>query len=98
VVSQCLVVGDGKPFVAALVTIDRQAWGGPLDSAELRSQVQQAVEEANQQVSQAEAIRNFAIIDDDWTEQNGYLTPSYKVKRYAVLRDFHDTIETLFVR
>lgn len=97
-VSQCLVVGDGKPFVGALVTIDRNAWAGRLDSPELRDQVQQAIDEANQQVSQAEAIRNFAIVEDDWTEANGYLTPSYKVKRYAVLRDFHDLIETLFVR
>ena len=98
VVSQCLVVGDGKPFVGALVTIDRQAWEGPLDSPELRDLVQQAVDDANDQVSQAEAIRRFAIVTEDWTERNGYLTPSYKVKRYAVLRDFHDTIETLFVR
>lgn len=98
VVSHCLVVGDGKPFVGALVTIDRQTWEGPLDSPELSDLVQQAIDDANEQVSQAEAIRRFAIVTDDWTEKNGYLTPSYKVKRYAVLRDFHDTIETLFVR
>jgi len=97
-VSQCLVVGDGKPFIAALVTIDREAWIGPLDSPELEAAVQKAVDDANTQVSQAESIRKFVIMDDDWTEENGYLTPSFKVKRSAVLRDFHDTVEALFVR
>lgn len=97
-VSQCLVVGDGKPFIAALVTIDREAWTGPLDSPELETQVQQAVDDANALVSQAESIRKFVILDDDWTEENGYLTPSFKVKRTAVLRDLHDTVEALFSR
>ncbi|MGI9084496.1 MAG: AMP-dependent synthetase/ligase [Aeromicrobium sp.] len=97
-VSQCLVVGDGKPFVAALVTIDREAWTGSLDDAALESAVQEAVDDANAQVSQAESIRKFVILPDDWTEKNGYLTPSFKVKRNAVLRDLHDTVEALFVR
>ena len=97
-VSQCLVVGDGKPFVAALVTIDRSAWTGKLASADLRQEIQSAVDEANAVVSQAEAVRRFAILDADWTEENGYLTPSHKVRRSAVLSDFHDTVEALFVR
>jgi long-chain acyl-CoA synthetase len=97
-VSQCLVVGDGKPFVAALVTIDTDAWTGSLDDPALESAVQGAIDDANAQVSQAEAIKKFVILPDDWTEQNGYLTPSFKVKRNAVLRDFHDTVEALFVR
>lgn len=97
-VSQCLVVGDGKPFIAALVTIDPEAWDGPLDDPQLRAEVQKAVDEANSQVSQAESIRTFVILEEDWTEENGYLTPSFKVKRNAVLRDLHDTVETLFVR
>ena len=97
-VSQCLVVGDGKPFVAALVTIDTEAWTGSLDDPALESAVQEAIDDANAQVSQAEAIKKFVILPDDWTEQNGYLTPSFKVKRNAVLRDFHDTVEALFVR
>jgi long-chain acyl-CoA synthetase len=97
-VSQCLVVGDGKPFVAALVTIDREAWSGSLDDPALEAAVQEAVDDANSQVSQAESIRKFVILPDDWTEENGYLTPSFKVKRNAVLRDFHDTVEALFVR
>ena len=97
-VSQCLVVGDGKPFVAALITIDEEAWTGSLDDPELRAEVQKAVDDANSQVSQAESIRKFEILDEDWTEENGYLTPSFKVKRNAVLRDYHDTVEALFVR
>ncbi len=97
-VSQCLVVGDGKPFVAALVTIDTEAWTGSLDDPALESAVQEAIDDANAQVSQAEAIKKFVILPDDWTEKNGYLTPSFKVKRNAVLRDFHDTVEALFVR
>jgi long-chain acyl-CoA synthetase len=97
-VSQCLVVGDGKPFVAALVTIDTEAWTGSLDDAALESAVQEAIDDANAQVSQAEAIKKFVILPEDWTEKNGYLTPSFKVKRNAVLRDFHDTVEALFVR
>jgi long-chain acyl-CoA synthetase len=97
-VSQCLVVGDGKPFVAALVTIDREAWTGSLDDPVLESAVQDAVDDANALVSQAESIRKFVILPDDWTEDNGYLTPSFKVKRNTVLRDFHDTVEALFVR
>ncbi|MCW2798621.1 MAG: long-chain fatty acid--CoA ligase [Aeromicrobium sp.] len=97
-VSQCLVVGDGKPFVAALVTIDTEAWTGSLDDPELKAEVQKAIDDANSQVSQAESIRKFVIVPDDWTEANGYLTPSFKVKRNAVLRDFHDTVEALFAR
>jgi long-chain acyl-CoA synthetase len=97
-VSQCLVVGDGKPFVAALVTIDVEAWTGALDDPELLTAVQKAVDDANSQVSQAESIRKFQILPEDWTEENGYLTPSFKVKRHAVVRDFHDTVEALFVR
>ncbi|WP_246161761.1 AMP-dependent synthetase/ligase [Aeromicrobium ginsengisoli] len=97
-VSQCLVVGDGKPFVAALVTIDPEAWTGDLDDPALRDEVQKAIDDANSQVSQAESIRKFVILPEDWTEDNGYLTPSFKVKRNAVLRDFHDTVEALFAR
>ena len=91
-------MGDGKPFVAALVTIDPEGWSGKLDDPELRDAVQSAVDDANTQVSQAEAIRKFVIMNEDWTEENGYLTPSFKVKRTAIMRDFHDTVENLYVR
>lgn len=97
-VSQCLVVGDGKPFVAALVTVDRNAWPGKLSAPRLREEIQLGIDTANATVSQAEAVRRFAILDTDWTEENGYLTPSHKVRRSAVLSDFHDIVEALFVR
>ncbi len=95
-ISQCLVVGDGKPFIAALVTIDREAYDGDLNSPELRAEVQKAVDDANTLVSKAESIRKFQILPEDWTEENGYLTPSFKVKRNLIVRDFHDVIEALF--
>ncbi len=95
-ISQCLVVGDGKPFIAALVTIDREAYDGDLNSHDLREEVQKAIDEANSLVSKAESIRKFQILPADWTEENGYLTPSFKVKRNVIMRDFHDVIEALF--
>ena len=77
--------------------VDR-AQTGRLDDPALQAQVQQAVEDANTQVSQAESIRKFTIVDEDWTEENGYLTPSFKVKRNLVISDLHDTVEAMFVR
>ena len=97
-ISQCLVVGDGKPFIAALVTIDPEAYTGDLNSPGLRVDVQKAVDHANSLVSKAESIRKFQIMPQDWTEENGYLTPSFKVKRNAIVRDYHDVIEALFTR
>ncbi|MEO6470666.1 MAG: AMP-dependent synthetase/ligase, partial [Aeromicrobium sp.] len=95
-ISQSLVVGDGKPFIAALVTIDREAYDGDLNSPDLRAEVQKAIDDANTLVSKAESIRKFQILPADWTEENGYLTPSFKVKRNLIVRDFHDVIEALF--
>lgn len=95
-ISQCLVVGDGKPFIAALVTIDRESYDGDLNSLDLRAEVQKAVDDANSLVSKAESIRKFQILPEDWTEENGYLTPSFKVKRNVIIRDLHDVIEALF--
>jgi len=97
-ISQALVVGDGKPFIAALVTIDPEGWTRALDDPELTAAVQSAVDEANSQVSQAESIRKFVILPEDWTEENGYLTPSFKVKRNVIMRDFHDVVEGLYAR
>lgn len=97
-VSQCLVVGEGKPFIAALVTIDRESYDGDVSSPQLRAEVQKAIDDANSLVSKAESIRKFQILPDDWTEENGYVTPSFKVKRHVITRDFYDVIEALFVR
>jgi long-chain acyl-CoA synthetase len=110
-ISQCLVVGDGRPFIACLVTLDpeslahwRQQHGRP-DSAtvaelaadpELIAEIQGAVDEANKAVSRAESIRKFVILDTDFTEETGHLTPSLKVKRSVVAADFAAQIDALY--
>jgi long-chain acyl-CoA synthetase len=108
-VSQCLVVGDGRPFIAALVTIDAEAFPGwaaahgksgdiaaYVDDPDLRDEIQRAVDDANAAVSRAESIRKFVILPDDWTEEAGQLTPSLKLKRNVVVREHKDEIATLF--
>jgi long-chain acyl-CoA synthetase len=110
-VSQCMVVGDGRPFVAALVTLDGEAadaWarahGGRRPLAELagdpalRAEVQRAVDEANRAVSQAEAVRQFLVLPVDWTEEGGQLTPSLKLRRTVVLHQFRGEIEAMYAR
>ncbi|HVX47554.1 MAG TPA: long-chain fatty acid--CoA ligase [Mycobacteriales bacterium] len=96
-ISQCMVIGDQKPFIAVLVTLDPEAvpdWarrhGKPEGSelradTDLRAEIQQAIEAANKAVSRAESIRKFHIVAEDFTEQTGELTPSLKVKRAVVL-------------
>lgn len=109
-VSQCVVIGDQKPFVAAILTLDPEmlpTWlknnGLPEMSIEeagrnekVRAEVQQVVDKANQSVSRAESIRTFEIIDTDFTEENGYLTPSMKLKRNVVVKDFADVIDKIY--
>ena len=110
-VSQCLVVGDQKPFIAALVTIDPEAlpgWrernGKPtgdgvadlVDDPDLRAEIAAAVEEANKAVSRAEQIREFRILPVDFTEAGGELTPTMKVKRAVIATRFADDIEAIY--
>jgi long-chain acyl-CoA synthetase len=110
-VSQCMVVGDGRPYVACLVTLDEEAIGPwqarhpSLASAsmaelaeapELIAEIQSAVDEANKAVSRAESIRRFRVLPVDFTEQNGYLTPSLKVRRGVVAKDFAADIDALY--
>ncbi|MFD3590598.1 AMP-dependent synthetase/ligase [Streptomyces sp. NPDC058683] len=110
-VGQCLVVGDNRPFVAALITLDPEAlahWLSvrklPPDTPladlvrddRLRAEVQKAVDHANAAVSRAESIRAFALVEGDFTEDNGLLTPSLKVKRHAVTARYADEIEALY--
>jgi long-chain acyl-CoA synthetase len=110
-VSQCLVVGDQKPFIACLVTIDEDAFpswkskhGKPdgatvadlADDDDLRADLQVAIDETNKAVSKAEAIKAFRILGDDWTIESGHLTPSLKVKRNVVLKDYADDVEALY--
>ena len=110
-VSQCLVVGDQKPFIAALITLDTESlptWladhGKPAstpiadiaDDPELRKEIQLAIDDANKAVSKAESIRKFAILDNDWTEQDGQLTPSLKLKRNVVIKECEAQIAELY--
>jgi long-chain acyl-CoA synthetase len=60
------------------------------------AELQRAVDDANKAVSRAEAIRKFAVLEGDFTEENGYLTPSLKLKRNIVMKDFHDQVEALY--
>jgi long-chain acyl-CoA synthetase len=110
-VSQCMVVGDRRPYVAGLMTLDPQAlafWkrrhkrpadATPADLAsdpEIIADIQLAVDEANNAVSRAESIRRFRILGTDFTEASGQLTPSLKVRRDVVARDFAADIEGLY--
>jgi long-chain acyl-CoA synthetase len=110
-IDQCMVVGDGRPFIAALVTLDREtvpSWaeqhGKPtdlnklLDDPELLAEIQGAVDDANKAVSQAESIRKFAVVPGEWTEEGGQLTPSLKLRRNVVMRENVDEVEALYTR
>ena len=109
-VDQCIVVGDGQPFIAALVTLDRDSvplWAEQhgkssniadlVDDPDLRAEVEAAVEDANKAVSKAESIRKFTILADEWTEEGGQLTPSLKLKRNVVMRECKDEVAALYV-
>ena len=110
-VSQALVVGDGKPFIAALVTIDPDSlpsWlertGRPadtdladiVDDEQLRAEIQSAIDDANKAVSKAESVRKFVILAEDWTETGGQLTPSLKLKRNVVHKEREADIAALY--
>ncbi|MEU8389221.1 long-chain fatty acid--CoA ligase [Micromonospora sp. NPDC048843] len=110
-ISQCVVVGDRKPFIAALVTVDEEAlptWlekaGMPLDATieqlreheGLRKEIQAAIDAANQAVSKAEAIKVFRVLPHDFTEATGELTPSLKVKRQVVHKTYAAEIADIY--
>jgi long-chain acyl-CoA synthetase len=110
-VSQVLVVGDNMPFIGALVTLDEEALPGWLQRHGLpagttvaeaaghpvvKAAVQDLITRANQSVSQAEAIKSFRIVPSDFTEASGHLTPSMKVKRAQVMKDFDAVIADMY--
>jgi long-chain acyl-CoA synthetase len=110
-VSQAMVVGEGRPYVACLVTLDPgglELWKkrhGRLadatardlaDDPELIAEIQRAVDDANKAVSRAESIRRFRVLPVDFTEASGQLTPSFKVRRDVVAKDFAADIEALY--
>jgi long-chain acyl-CoA synthetase len=110
-ISQCMVVGDNKPFIAALITLDQEAlpsWVAQkgkdpsltpaqlADDPDLLAELQAAVDEANKAVSQAESIRKFTVLGVDWTEAGGQLTPSMKLRRGIVMKEFEQDVEALY--
>ncbi|MBL1065473.1 long-chain fatty acid--CoA ligase [Streptomyces sp. 7-21] len=111
-ISQCLVVGDDRPYLTALITLDpdglehwrvmTQRTGMPLDrllaDPDLLRHVQRAVDEANSMVSTPESIRRFRVLPRQFTRESGHLTPSLKLRRNAVLRDYAKEIDEMYQR
>jgi len=111
-VSQALVLGDDRPQITALVTLDAEgvaAWleqrGRPptpvaelTEDPQLLTAIKVSVDEANRTVSSAEGIKKVRVLPVDWTEQSGHLTPSLKLKRAVIVRDFADDVEALYPR
>ncbi|WP_225636406.1 AMP-dependent synthetase/ligase [Streptomyces solaniscabiei] len=109
-ISQCIVLGDRRPYVSALFTLDpdgithwrRMNGKHPVppelltDDEEVRAVLQRAVDEANKLVSRPESIRRFAVLPRDFTEGEGHLTPSLKLRREAIMRDFAEAVEGLY--
>jgi long-chain acyl-CoA synthetase len=111
-ISQCIVVGDQRPYIGCLVTLDAEmlpTWlknsGKPeLDVAtaagdpDVRAEIQRAVDHANQAVSKAESIRSFVILDSDFTEAAGQLTAKLSLKRAVIIKEFAAQVERLYQR
>jgi len=110
-VSQAMVVGDGKPYIAALITLDTEMlrpWkkrhGLPddtpvaalRDNPDIVAAVQAAVDDANKAVSRAESIRKFRILDVDFTQESGQLSAKLGIRRSVLAKDFADEIEALY--
>ncbi|MFJ6084365.1 AMP-dependent synthetase/ligase [Streptomyces sp. NPDC092369] len=111
-ISQCMVLGDRRPYVSALITLDldgithwRQMNGKHpvpaellVNDEELFQVLQRAVDEANKMVSRPESIRRFTVLPRDFTEAEGHLTPSMKLRREAVMKDFAADVEGLYTK
>jgi long-chain acyl-CoA synthetase len=110
-ISQCMVVGDGRPFIGVLVTIDPEAFGPwkarngkPADATvadlrddpDLNAEVQAAVDDANKAVSRAESIKKFRILDGDFTQEQGHLSAKLGIKRSVLAKEFAADIEALY--
>lgn len=109
-VAECMVVGDGRPFIGALLTVDEEflpRWAEEhgkdalthdelLADAGLLAELQGAVDDGNSAVSKAESVRKFRVLPHQFTEESGHITPSLKLKRGVVAKDFADEIEALY--
>ncbi|MEJ1086772.1 long-chain fatty acid--CoA ligase [Microbacterium sp. Mu-80] len=111
IVGQVVVLGDQKPFISALITLDSEmlpTWlannGLPAEmslaeashNAAVRDEVQRAIDRANKTVSRAESIRKFTILGSEWTEASGHLTPKMSIKRNVILQDFAGEIAEIY--
>ena len=111
IIGQVVAIGDKRPFISALVTLDPEMLPTWLSNNELptdmsltdaakdpkvRAEVQRAIDIANKSVSRAESIRKFEILDTEWTEASGHLTPKMSIKRNVILADFEKEIEALY--
>ncbi|WP_291041427.1 AMP-dependent synthetase/ligase [Herbiconiux sp.] len=111
VVGQVVVVGDQRPFISALITLDSEmlpVWlnnngqdatmtvAEAAENPAVLAEVQRAVDEANALVSRAESIRKFVVITDDFTEASGHLTPKLTIKRNVILKDYAPIIENIY--
>ncbi|MGX4687680.1 AMP-dependent synthetase/ligase [Streptomyces sp. JNUCC 63] len=109
-ISQCLVVGDNRPFIAALITLDLEAsehWhqvrgrplsrsGGMTVAKEVHAEIQRAVSMANSAVSRAESIRRFRVLPTEFSMADGLMTPSLKLRRGAIVKAYAAKIEELY--
>lgn len=111
IIGQVVVVGDQRPFISALVTLDPEMLPTWLANAGLpkemslaeaskndavRAEIQKAVDAANARVSRAESIRKFTVLDSEWTEASGHLTPKMSIKRNVIMSDFADEIAAIY--
>ncbi|WP_018682623.1 AMP-dependent synthetase/ligase [Actinokineospora enzanensis] len=110
-IGQAMVVGDGRKFIAALITVDREYFGywkktagKPAEATvaelaadpDLLAEIQNAVDDGNAAVSKAESVRKFRVLATEFTPESGHLTPSLKLKRQEIMRDFKDEVEKLY--
>ncbi|MDN5979917.1 MAG: long-chain fatty acid--CoA ligase, partial [Bifidobacterium mongoliense] len=109
-VGQCVLVGDRKPFIAAIISLDlaeTNAWLRSEGAAQVpdleqaarnpivRAEVERAVNKANELVSRAESVRKFEIVPEEFTEANGMLTPSLKAKRQVITEHYRNLIDSV---
>jgi long-chain acyl-CoA synthetase len=111
-VSQAVVVGEGRPFIGALISLDGESlaqWASARGRAgltireaatdpEVLAELQSAVDAANATVSRAEQIRRFTVLDTEFTVESGHLTPTLKLKRAAVVADHGDAVDELYTQ
>lgn len=110
-IGQVVVVGDQKPFISALITLDPEmlpVWlannaqpehltlAQAAQNPAVLAEIQRAVDAANSSVSRAESIRKFVVLDQDLTEDSGHLTPKLTIKRHVIVADFADDIERIY--